>query len=165
VINCILAQHYQTRDGQFRIAQIRDGDLANIIEALELDSSGVLKDIESKQYKLINGVLMIPNVNKGPGDELFLRVVPKELRQFLIEQIHLSNMHSGIDATVQLLCKHFYWGGMYASVRDFISKCTCQEIVFTNQLDLCTLLFLLLSWNMSKLISLICLNLKKGMNI
>lgn len=61
---------------------------------------------------------------------------PEGLRQRVIEAAHNppSAAHGGVDKTMELVKRHFYWPGVAAEVRQFVARCSlCKETKAPNQ--------------------------------
>ncbi|HRP37548.1 MAG TPA: hypothetical protein PLS50_07110, partial [Candidatus Dojkabacteria bacterium] len=124
VINPIINKHIQSQVDQFQLRQLQDAELSEIME--ELEDKRLTKKIEEFKYQILDGILVVPNKDKKPLSIEFLRVIPKSLQKYYVEQAHINNSHCGIDATAKILAQSFYWDGLYKSVKEFISKCSCQ---------------------------------------
>lgn len=62
--------------------------------------------------------------------------VPDGLRHQLIAAAHQpsSASHGGVDKTIDLVRRYYYWPGLAAEVRVFVSSCsTCKEVKAPNQ--------------------------------
>lgn len=61
---------------------------------------------------------------------------PEELRRNVIEAAHNppSAAHGGVDKTLELVKRYFYWPGVSAEVRKFVAECSiCKETKAPNQ--------------------------------
>ena len=56
-------------------------------------------------------------------EELKLFIPPKSLRDQILESVHDSAGHQGVDRTLSLLHKRCYWPAMETHVRNWIRKC------------------------------------------
>jgi hypothetical protein len=55
-------------------------------------------------------------------------IIPKKLRQRVIEWYHTYLLHPGEKRTEETIRQHLHWRGMRKAVRDFVAKCpACQK--------------------------------------
>lgn len=63
--------------------------------------------------------------------------VPKELTATTIERAHDAPMsaHRGVEKTIELLRRNFFWPGLARQTREYVIKCqTCKETKAPNQI-------------------------------
>ncbi len=59
-------------------------------------------------------------------------VPPPHERPGLIQKVHLEVGHFGVKRIYSLLVPHYHWGGMYAQVRNIITRCEQCDRVRTS---------------------------------
>lgn len=61
--------------------------------------------------------------------------IPTQLRNRVITRAHCSaiTVHGGMQKTLELIRRNFYWPGMVMDVRNFVRQCTtCKQIKYPN---------------------------------
>ena len=73
-----------------------------------------------------NGLLYVPDAIREVKSSTVLRLVaPLPIRRQLFKQIHQSRTggHQGINNTISVVSRHFYWPGLYTDVRRWCQQC------------------------------------------
>ncbi|KAI5709553.1 hypothetical protein M8J75_001191 [Diaphorina citri] len=107
--------------------QREDQDLSLLFKSIEHPVSVSSVDRrKARRYVIKNGVLY----KKGPDSDNALLMVPKSLREKVIEDRHQNSVgggHLGVRKCFEGLALKYYWPGMGSSVKDFIKRCQhCQ---------------------------------------
>lgn len=92
-----------------------------------------LPDVEER-----NGVLYKrTQCRTENGDETAWKIwVPDGLRKSIMEECHNppSASHGGVDKTLELIRRQYFWPGMSSEIRSFVAKCsTCKETKSPSQ--------------------------------
>ena len=102
----------------------------DIIE--EMESTGMNEIIRGqKKYQMKKKMLMI-HVTRQPKDVQYWRtVVPDDLdvKTQLVSEFHSIPYaaHPGVQRTIGLVKRYFWWKGMARDIREYIESCpTCQ---------------------------------------
>jgi transposase InsO family protein len=112
-------------------SQGRDPWCANLINYLQ---DGVLPKTAREQricllieqdYVIVDDILMYINSTSDTDDYKLVLVVPRNLIYTVLHMVHFSPMtgHLGIRKTLDIVKKSFYWKGMNADVRKYVSRC------------------------------------------
>lgn len=102
-----------------QIAQAGDEETKNMIQALERG------ELDSSRYVIKNDVLYYRYSHVGE-DLRLLCYIPKGQRLSLLRIFHDEHSHIGVDKTLDLILRHFWFPGLRAFVKKYIGHCiTC----------------------------------------
>lgn len=71
-----------------------------------------------------NGVLHRRAFRPDGGEEVIQLLLPRVLREEVLQQLHQSHGHQGAERTTELVKERCYWPGMYADVKEWCQGCT-----------------------------------------
>lgn len=102
-----------------QIAQAGDEETRKLIQASERG------ELDSSRFLLRNEVLYYRYIPVGEDPRL-LCYIPKGQRLSLLRIFHDEHCHIGIDKTLELILRHFWFPGLRAFVKKYIGHCiTC----------------------------------------
>ena len=110
---------------------IKDPHWEAIIESNQEDNkiSSLRSKVEAgttSKYDIHNGVL---NYISGQEEERSLKmVIPKMLRQEILDQCQEQVGHMGIDRTYELIGKNYFWSRLYNEVVDYVTRCITYQL-------------------------------------
>lgn len=118
--------------GSIDISQINDPWYLNIIKRC------TEKPRACPNFQLVDGRLyrFTKSNNKLSGDFQWKEVMPKELRESIIQENHSkpTAAHLGVAKTYQRLKLRYFWPGMYQDTAEFIKKCSiCNAYKHSSQ--------------------------------
>lgn len=99
-----------------RIAQASDEETRSLIQKL---ADGQL---DSSRYIFKNDILYVKFAPTGENPK-FLCYIPKGHRLSLLRIFHDEHDHPGVDKTVDLITKHFWFPGLRAFVQKYVTHC------------------------------------------
>lgn len=76
-----------------------------------------------EKLSIQDGLLYRTITDSKLGQQVKQLVVPKELRPSILQSLHDSMGHQGMDRTESLIRRRFYWSGIQKDVRDWITNC------------------------------------------
>ncbi len=121
VNNIMQTEEFNTK----RILKEQMGDIKikKIRKAVE---EGKIRMQRKNKYFIDNttGLLMITRINKGDRFKINKEnkiVIPKTLRKEVLQAAHFP--HFGIDKTLQIMQKKYYWTGMLADTENYVKSC------------------------------------------
>lgn len=92
-----------------------------------------LPDIRVKEGVIYKRMLTTVDSDDGNTWKVW---IPDGMQLKIIQEAHNppSSAHGGVDKTVNLVKRYYYWPGMSKDVREFVSKCSiCKETKAPNQ--------------------------------
>lgn len=109
------------------IEYLTTGSLPNTIGMTNTERRNLHKRVikRAKEYKLINGVLFREISKTYPTPR---RVPPIVERPLIIQKLHDELGHWGVQKTLYLVAKTYFWSGMSNDVKEYVAKCaSCQK--------------------------------------
>ena len=78
------------------------------------------------KYVVIDGILCRQNRNsQNPRTQV---VIPKGLRSYIFEELHIKSGHQGVHKTLEKVKERFFWPGYEQEIRDAVQRCDiCQR--------------------------------------
>lgn len=90
-------------------------------------------------YLLVDGLLVrkwLPHRENLVGDPVFQVVVPTKFRKQVLRKSHVQSGHLGVQRTVDLIRKHFFWPRLKQDVYKYIRTCyACQSTGNTHSCE------------------------------
>ena len=113
---------------ELRRAQREDEAVGEVIRMITSAYKGPIKNVAVRPYlreqsclKMRRGILCREVVIDG--EARYRTVVPKKMREIVLESMHNHMGHPGKDRTLHLLREQYYWPLMPDDVQSWVSHC------------------------------------------
>ena len=113
---------------ELRRAQREDEAVGEVIRMITSGYKGPIKNVAVRPYlreqsrlKMRRGILCREVVIDG--EARYRTVVPKKMREIVLESMHNHMGHPGKDRTLHLLRERYYWPLMPDDVQSWVSRC------------------------------------------
>lgn len=117
-----------------RKEQLKDPDLAKIVESFEDVQSDAFSRWTERGFILSNGILYRYS-SEDDLDEAQL-VIPSHERDHIMREYHDKDTaaHYGAERTYQRIARRYYWTGMRRYITEYVKRCPeCQRYKASNQ--------------------------------